>query len=638
MRKHILALAAVCALLCLTIDGDAWGRGGIGGGGRGGGGGFSGGGGSRGGFSGGGGSRGGLSGGGASRIGGASGGSRGGTSLGGGANRGGASGGLAGGASRGGGSAPSFSSPGGSSRLGASTLPAGGSRPQIGSRPEIGSRPDIGSRPATGVGTRPEIGSRPATGVGSRPEIGTRPATGDRPGIGGSPGIATRPAVSDRPGIANRPGVADRPGIANRPGVGERPAQLPGLGERGPGQIATRPADRRADLQSRLDSRNEAIGDRTGSRQDFVQNRHEDWQDIADNRYWCHNGWHYGYWHCHWGNYWQHMWSEHPAAMAFGLTAWGVNRLAYGFGYYDYYNPYYTEPTTVVYDYSQPIVYTEAPAQTAEQPQDLPPGATQAGMTSFDEARTAFYGGEYDKALQAVNKTLEQMPKDAVVHEFRSLVLFALGQYQESAATIHAVLAVGPGWDWTTMSGLYASVDVYTKQLRALEAYVKANPQRADARLLLAYHYMTANHADAAAAQLREVVKLQPDDAVAAELLTMVGGDPQSDVPVTVPPEPEVPAADLLDAQALAGTWKAAGPQGTRFQLELTDDGQFTWSYTSGGKTDSVKGVFAIDNNVLALEPDSGGTMVADLSKNDKGFHFAMVGAPEGDKGLDFQR
>jgi len=353
------------------------------------------------------------------------------------------------------------------------------------------------------------------------------------------------------------------------------------------------------------------IGDGTGSRQDYMRNRHEDWQGFADNNYWCHNGWHYGYWHGNWGNYWQHMWSENPVAMAFGLTAWGVNRAAYAFGYYGYSNPYYTEPTTVVYDYSQPLVVTEAPPQTQEQPQDLPPGATQEGLNAFDGARTAFYGGDYAKALQLVNKTVE---------------------------TIYAVLAVGPGWDWTTMSGLYPSVDVYTKQLRALEAYVKANPRRADARLLLAYHYMTANHADAAAAQLREVVKLQPDDVVASELLTMVGGEPQSDVPVTVPPEPDVPVADLLDAKALAGTWKAAGPQGTSFQLELTDEGQFTWSYTNRGKTDTVTGVFAIDNNVLAMEPDSGGTMVAELTKNEKGFHFAMVGAPEGDKGLDFQR
>ena len=42
------------------------------------------------------------------------------------------------------------------------------------------------------------------------------------------------------------------------------------------------------------------------------------------------------------------------------------------------------------------------------------------------------------------------MPNDASLHEFRALVLFALGQYEQAAATLYAVLSNGPGWDWTT--------------------------------------------------------------------------------------------------------------------------------------------------------------------------------------------
>ena len=39
--------------------------------------------------------------------------------------------------------------------------------------------------------------------------------------------------------------------------------------------------------------------------------------------------------------------------------------------------------------------------------------------------------------------------------------------------------------------GLYPNVNVYTAQLRALEAYCKANPQSATSRFVLAYHYLT---------------------------------------------------------------------------------------------------------------------------------------------------
>ena len=40
--------------------------------------------------------------------------------------------------------------------------------------------------------------------------------------------------------------------------------------------------------------------------------------------------------------------------------------------------------------------------------------------------------------------------------------LFALGQYDEAAVPMYTVLSNGPGWDWTTLAGLYPSVDVYT--------------------------------------------------------------------------------------------------------------------------------------------------------------------------------
>ena len=69
------------------------------------------------------------------------------------------------------------------------------------------------------------------------------------------------------------------------------------------------------------------------------------------------------------------------------------------------------------------------------------------------------------------NDALAKVPNDSDIHEFRALCLFALGRYDEAAATLYAVLSVGPGWDWTTLIGLYPDVSVYTAQLRALESY-----------------------------------------------------------------------------------------------------------------------------------------------------------------------
>lgn len=408
--------------------------------------------------------------------------------------------------------------------------------------------------------------------------------------------------------------------------------RLPNAGNRLPNGGAN-VQDRRSDLNQRFQDR----GNWQNNRQDYLNNRREDWQNWAngDNR---HGDWYHGY---SYGGWWNHAWDNHPGWMAFGMTTWGMNRLAWGFGLGAYSNPYYTAPVggAPVYNYSQPIVQNDPVYDDAGAP-IAAPAASDAGMSTFDQARTDFYAGNYPSALDNINATLKEMPNDAVVHEFRALVLFALGRYNEAAATIHPVLAVGPGWDWPTLVGLYPSVDVYTDQLRNLENYVKANPNAADALFLMAYHYLTCDHKDAAHRTFEKVVSLQPGDTVAAQYVQLTNPEAATtDAPTPeAPPAADIPAGKLLTEKDLIGKWKAAGPNGTTFNLEMTDQGQFTWAFTQGKNTQSMKGVFAIDQNQLALQPDSGGTMLADLTKKDSGFHFAMEGAPDKDPGLTFTK
>ena len=137
----------------------------------------------------------------------------------------------------------------------------------------------------------------------------------------------------------------------------------------------------------------------------------------------------------------------------------GANSLAYQFGYGDYYNPYYVE--TPVVNYAEPVV--TMPIETASQEgTPYPPGVSQDAVSKFDQVRAAFLARDYDKVLKLTDEAVAQMPHDAVLHEFRSLVLFALRRYPEAAAAIHAVLAVGPGWDAKTLTSLYPDMDTYT--------------------------------------------------------------------------------------------------------------------------------------------------------------------------------
>ncbi len=68
--------------------------------------------------------------------------------------------------------------------------------------------------------------------------------------------------------------------------------------------------------------------------------------------------------------------------------------------------------------------------------------------------------------LPALDAALAKTPDDVVLHEFRASLCLRCMRYKEAAGTLYAVLSVGPGWDWTTMSGLYQSTDTYTQQLR----------------------------------------------------------------------------------------------------------------------------------------------------------------------------
>jgi len=71
--------------------------------------------------------------------------------------------------------------------------------------------------------------------------------------------------------------------------------------------------------------------------------------------------------------------------------------------------------------------------------------------------------------------------------------------------------------------------------------------------------------------------------------------------------------------------------------MELTKDGAFSWTFTQAGKPQTVKGVYAVDGNVLAMEPESGGTMLAEVTQPQGGsFGFQLLGAPPGDPGLKF--
>jgi predicted Zn-dependent protease len=284
-------------------------------------------------------------------------------------------------------------------------------------------------------------------------------------------------------------------------------------------------------------------------------------------------------------------------------------------------------------DYSQPIVIAQS-ASTPPAATEQPAAATDQ-PSAADAARTAFRAGDYPTALAQVDKAIAQSPNDLILHEFRSLVLFATGRYKEAAAGVYAVLSVGPGWDWTTMSGMYASADTYTQQLRALEDYRNAHPNEPEAHFLSAYHYLTCGHADAAAKELQVVVRLNPSDKLAGQLLSAVATPEGATPPKPATTTPSQP----VDAASLVGSWEATRPDGSSISLVLTADNKYKWKYSRQGKDQEFQGDCTLADNVLILKQNAAPAMVGQVSLlgGDR-LNFKLANDNPSDPGLTFSK
>ena len=530
---------------------------------------------------------------------------------------------------------PSFPSPGIPGRPG-----TGGGRPGLGTVQRPTTLPGTLS---PGISTKPGISTnRPGTGGGNRPGIG-----GGRPGIGGN-----RPTTL--PGdLANRPGLGgNRPGIGgNRPGIGDG-NNFWNSGNIGSGNIGIGHLGNNTFNNFNVGGGWGLPGYGYGHGYGYGGWANH-WNAGYVNPHY--GGWYNGCWGGNWGSnggWW--------APFAVGAATWGLastlGSWGWGYGGGGYVNPYYSAvPAAVVasspYDYSQPVVVNNyvtndgdlTDASTVQGGSAVTESAPEASPSDavFDAALESFKQGEYTQALAACDKAVALAPSDSVIHEVRALSLFALGRYPEAAATLNAVLAVAPGMDWTTMSGLYGSVDGYTQHLRKLEAFCQAHGDDAAAHFVLAYHYLVGGHADLAADALRVVVAAQPSDVVAKRLLEAIAPpapDDQASPPAAKPMQAPAEATAGPETD-LVGTWKAASGKDS-VQLAITADSQFTWkAVPAGGKPVEIAGTIETARDAMALVSEAAGTISGSVaSKGADAFEFTLAGAPPKAEPLVFQR
>lgn len=382
------------------------------------------------------------------------------------------------------------------------------------------------------------------------------------------------------------------------------------------------------------------------------------WWNTAANYPWYGNHWDFG-WNNHWYNRFYYPYFPWPgyfsgdfypacaASIGWGLTSWGLGDLYYQTGYGTYSNPYPAVPVVTLggsrFDYSQPVAALAA--------QNAPPDEAAARLVvadasaRIDESRDAFKRQDYLTALTLVDKAVATLPSDSAIHEYRALVLFALAKYSDAAAVLNSILASGPGWDWSTMVRLYDSQQTYTDQLRKLENYITATPDAACARFVLGYHYLVCGHLTSAATEFESVIRLQPADGVARQLLNLTRCSAKPGETSTAPEiqsEPGTdsrPAAVPLTTEQLVGKWVVHRSNDGTVTLDLTPQGNFTWTFAKAGKSNRLEGNYSVNGNGFLVLASGDSQMIGSVYLEDnQHLRFTLAGGPEGDSGMLFAK
>ena len=519
-------------------------------------------------------------------------------------------------------------------------------------------KPGLGS----GGGNRPSLGSgnrdRPNIGKGNGNKLGNNIGKGSGDRLGNNIG------KGNGNNIGNRIGNGDRTKLNIRGRDGDVNINRVNVNKRNNGLV--RPSlvgDRKRDWDNkRWGGRNSVWGNGINIGNDInidANFRHNNNFSLRPN-YWGgrpwwgaghYHGWHHGHWNYGWNNHYHHRWyyddNDFADGFMWGIAAWSFGAMIYDMGYHTYSNPY--PAPVVIYnnsdgsdsgdsksgiDYSQPLAVAAAEIPAGDDAQaDL---AETRSDEALEESRQAFKSGDYVKAMSTVDVALGYTPGDVTIHEYRALVLFALGKYSQAAGVLNPVLASGPGWGWETMVGFYPSTDTYNDQLRELEAYIKGKPDSADARFLLGYHYMVCDHMPQAYDQFEAVTKLQPADSVSRQLRDLTkdslpAADDQDDIAPEVAPDP-VPVEELV------GTWTTDQGKG-KITFNMEESGDFLWSFNDGKDTTELKGTYGLDDKGLLVLTTDDSQMVSVVSlEGGKTMDFTLVGAPDGEAGLVFTK
>jgi hypothetical protein len=94
-----------------------------------------------------------------------------------------------------------------------------------------------------------------------------------------------------------------------------------------------------------------------------------------------------------------------------------------------------------------------------------------------------------------------------------------------------------------------------------------------------------------------------------------------------------------VEPDQLVGTWVSDRGADGKINFTMTAAGDYTWTFINAGQSSQLKGTYGLDDKgLLVLTSDDTQMVSAVELKESNSLHFALVGAPDGDPGLDFSK
>jgi hypothetical protein len=96
---------------------------------------------------------------------------------------------------------------------------------------------------------------------------------------------------------------------------------------------------------------------------------------------------------------------------------------------------------------------------------------------------------------------------------------------------------------------------------------------------------------------------------------------------------------DPVLADKLVGTWVSDRGADGKVTFTIKETGDYTCSFMNAGKSSELKGIYGLNDKGLLVLTSDDTQMVSEVEMKDGGkMRFVLIGAPDGDSGLDFTK